>query len=369
MLSHSGPEERLLCSILARGLRRVERVRFPDEPIEWDKFLRLSDRHRVAPTVFRLIARDGAPPVPSPVLAALKQRHDANALSSLRLASLLLEVTRDFGRVGIPILPLKGVSLAVQAYGDLSARYCGDIDVLVAPENLREADAILRASNWQRISNLSHRRIVAPLQDLPNLSYHLSYQRSGSAPLELHFQLNPNPLLLPIDVPAVLERADHIMLGGHEVAVLPRGLNLCFLATHGARHNWKRLLWLMDVALLLDRASDAERESWVREAQAAGVAAPLVQGLVLAHAAFGAPLPEAARRMAASLRVRFMARRAGARLFRSLEDEPDEIAAGLDVGIRLYRMCMSPRAGYHWQEGVRGMQSLWARMTGRGEEP
>ena len=48
----------------------------------------------------------------------------------------------------IPALPLKGVCLAARYYGDVSARYAGDIDLLVPSACLARADAVLRGLGY-----------------------------------------------------------------------------------------------------------------------------------------------------------------------------------------------------------------------------
>ena len=56
----------------------------------------------------------------------------ANALSRVitRMAELQ-RVMEVLGATGVPVLALKGPALAVQAYGDVSLRSYGDVDVLV----------------------------------------------------------------------------------------------------------------------------------------------------------------------------------------------------------------------------------------------
>jgi hypothetical protein len=168
-LPHVGPEERQLCAILARGLRPSGHAPLPDGAVDWPRFLRLADRHRVAAIAFRLLTPDDTARLPGAVIAGLKQRHDLNAIASLRLASVLVEVFRTFGQAGIPVLSLKGAGLALQAYGDLAARHAGDLDILVSPDDLLAADATLRASGWARVSNVDHAPIVAPLLTRPRL--------------------------------------------------------------------------------------------------------------------------------------------------------------------------------------------------------
>jgi hypothetical protein len=368
-IPHVGAEERLLCGLLSRILVHAPHAELVFDGVDWTRFLRLVQRHRVGPSTFRILARHPEIVVPPDVTTTLKLWHDRNALANLRGSVVLVELAEILARHGVVMLPLKGVSLALRTYGDLAARHSGDLDVLVAPADLMRADRVLRETGWTRISNKTHEEIEATLAELPLLSHHLSYRRHGSPALELHFELNPNPRLLPLDIAAAAAKGTRAMIGGHALALLPDGPHLLFLATHGARHNWKRLIWLLDVAVMVDRTDAATVDGWIAEAERLGVAGPLAQGLALAHATLALPLPERIRPRLGSFAVRYMTKRAAGFLFRSLDEEPDEVTAGFDLSIRLYRMCMSPRFAYHWQELVRGGQAVTARLTGRGVDP
>lgn len=368
-IPHVGPDERLLCALLSRLVARGAHPELLVDGVDWPRFLQLVQRHRVAPSLVRMLGQHPEIALPDTVLATLRAWHGRNALANLRGSAILVELSEMFRAQDIVMLPLKGVSLALRAYGDLAARHSGDLDVLVAPEDLIRADHLLRETGWARISNRTHEEIEATVAELPLLSHHLSYRRAGSPALELHFELNPNPKLLPVDVAAAAAEGAAAIIGGRPLVLMPDGLHLLFLATHGARHNWKRLLWLLDVAVMMDRADPATADGWIADAERLGVAGPLAQGLALAHATLGLTLPERIGPRLRTVAVRYMARRAAGRLFRSLEEEPDESTAGFDLSIRLYRMCMSPRLAYHWQELVRGGQAVTARLTGRGIDP
>ena len=58
------------------------------------------------------------------------------------------EVLRALSSAGVRAAPLKGPELAGIIYGDLGARLSGDIDVLVAPEQLGAAVTAVRALGY-----------------------------------------------------------------------------------------------------------------------------------------------------------------------------------------------------------------------------
>jgi hypothetical protein len=57
-------------------------------------------------------------------------------------------LTDRLAALGIPALPLKGPSLAARVHGDVGLRSAGDVDLLVAPADLRRAVGVLCAEGY-----------------------------------------------------------------------------------------------------------------------------------------------------------------------------------------------------------------------------
>jgi hypothetical protein len=61
-----------------------------------------------------------------------------------------LAILTELEQGGIRALPLKGSVLARELYDDVAARTAGDVDILVAPEDLARTVALLEAMDWRR---------------------------------------------------------------------------------------------------------------------------------------------------------------------------------------------------------------------------
>jgi hypothetical protein len=138
-----------LCLLLARGkLSSEERIRalqFLGTPLQWPLLLERAYSHQVYPLVYRNLLDLGFPGVPEEVQAELKGAYLANAFRNQLLAEELTRLLKLLGEAGIPVVPLKGVTLAVSLFGDSAARVCSDIDILVPPgEAVRARNVILR---------------------------------------------------------------------------------------------------------------------------------------------------------------------------------------------------------------------------------
>src|SRR5947207_2914796 len=125
------PEDQL-CLLLARGsLTPREQVRareFLVAPVRWPLLLERAFAHQVYPLLYRNLLDLGFAGVPEVMQADLKGAYFTNGFRNQVLAEELGRLLGLLGEAGIPVTPLKGVSLAQLLYGDPAARVCADID-------------------------------------------------------------------------------------------------------------------------------------------------------------------------------------------------------------------------------------------------
>jgi len=138
-----------LCLLLARGKlsseERARTVQFLATPLQWPLILERAYSHQVYPLLYRNLLELGFPGVPHEVQTELKSAYLANGFRNQLLAEELARLLKLLGEAGIPVIPLKGVTLAQSLFGDPAARVCSDIDILVPPgDAVRARGVILR---------------------------------------------------------------------------------------------------------------------------------------------------------------------------------------------------------------------------------
>jgi hypothetical protein len=241
---------------------------------------------------------------PAALRGPLDEAARANALRALAALRTLHALGEAFGAAGIPWACLKGAVLVARYYGGLPVRHAGDVDVLIAPGALAEADRCLRALGYAPAE-------PAPsgprwLRHVTGPGHEVTYRRPGATPIELHHRLHPNPALIPLRATRLLGGDEHVLIGHVRVPALDPTTEILYLATHGARHAWHRLQWVLDVAMITLQPAAPLAEALV-QARGLGVERPLLDGLLLAHALFGTPLPYgAAHAVRRSRRLRYL---------------------------------------------------------------
>jgi hypothetical protein len=276
------PEFRLFCLALrhpcrseaAAALRR-EIAAGPD----WAALIAGARRHRVAQLLLAGLQASGSTGVPSVVVAELRKQGQDAARRSLAQAAEIGRLARAFSDAGVNVLALKGVVLSAQLYGNGALRDARDIDLLVDPEQVASADAVLAAAGY-RCSNeaLSPRQSGSYRRWIKDVEY---IHVTTGAPVELHCRLCDNANALARDFSALWRQRDEVSVGGATVGTLSRRALALYLCVHGAGHAWERLRWLVDLATLL--AEPGSVDTALESAEAAGLGPAMLHAVMLAH--------------------------------------------------------------------------------------
>ena len=289
------PELRLLLACARKTLRPVDAERIAElcrESLDWPEFQHLVVRHRVAPLVWQSLKRTGHAAMPDEVACQLRHIVEYNTLNALKQTAELVRLLRRFEAADIRVLPLKGSTLAVQAYEELKLRHVGDLDLLVDPASLWEADRILKDAGYLRTIpeyTLSRGQAAAYMKIRKDFTY---TQPERAIYVELHWRLNQNAHLLPLGLDELWPVREFVIFGSDRVAAMPRQELLLYLCAHGAHTGWFRLKWLCDIAELIREDSGLDMTQLIVRARDLGVTRMLFQGILLAHKMLDVPLPD-----------------------------------------------------------------------------
>ena len=258
----------------------------------------LTHSHGVTPLLRRI---NGEPPEPDQLNRALSQLAE-----TVRLARL-------FEAAGIRLLALKGSLLALRLYGDVALRASGDIDLLVAPDDVPAAVTLLETAGYgnrqPQIPLTGHRwKVFARHRhELKMVRHNLK--------VEVHWRLAPDVRLLPLAFDDLWARRYYQVVGGTAIATLGEEDLALHLIVHVTREFWTRLKWVDDLVRLFAPLDAATTERLVARFAEVGLDRPLAIGYGLLWNLFGLPLPPAivailtkdpkARAMLARLMIRY----------------------------------------------------------------
>jgi hypothetical protein len=317
------------CSMWPPSNNRIEAIRnAANGPLDWDRFLHLAMRHDVMGLVHDGLRRAQIA-VPSRIAQAIRIEAEAALRQTLALTAEAARLQSLFAEAKVPIMFIKGITLAILAYGRLGMRNSMDVDFLVPPESLSKAIAIVEGAGYIRcnppasISNSQLRMLTATRKDL---GY---FHAEKKLMIELHWRLLRNRhFLIETSIPGSPRFVP--ITKNIKLLTLDRDELFTYLCAHGAIHLWHQLKWLADIGALLADTSPVRLEQLYEEAKSKGAGRAAAQAILLCNRLLGTRVPsELITRLQRRLTVRWLEAIAlKAVAAGNSEIEPDETVYG-----------------------------------------
>jgi hypothetical protein len=258
-------------------------------PLDWDNIIGLARRHGVVSLLYRNLYSAFHAHVPPGVLDTLKHYVQDNARRNLLLTSKLTQILTRFEREQIPVMPFKGPALAMELYGDVAMREFVDLDVLVHESDVPAAREALKALGYIQDDDYGDKEEHDQAHDLYN---HFFTAPDGTHAVELHWRLAKPHFAHLSHTFSFWEDCEPARFFNMTIR-RPRPENmLMYLCAHGARHRWRRLAWLVDLAEFLCVYPALNWEYILEQSARQRRTRVLLIGLALAHELFGTELPE-----------------------------------------------------------------------------
>jgi len=320
--------------------------------LDWTLVERLARRHRIEALVWAALKAAGVD-VPDASAQALGRHAAGVAAQNLMMLAESLRLRDRFAASQVPLLFVKGLTLAQLAYGTPSLKAGWDIDILVEPARVEEGGAVLAELGYERIiPEPSGRR-----DELARWHRHMKESvwrhPAKGVHVELHTALVNSPLLLagldPFRATGPVE-----LRPGAALTTLGRDELFAYLCVHGASSAWFRLKWLADLAALIAGNSRDELQRLYEESQALGAGRAADQALLLCNLLLDVELgPEFRNQLKSRPVSRWLVRQALKALAgKGIDRELDEIRLGT-LPIHLSQYALLPGWRYKADEAHR----------------
>lgn len=212
--------------------------------MDWKVFVELAFHHRVFPLLYLKLKENKD--VPFDVIEALSRKYKQNAFTMMKLTAEMARISECLTQHHIHSLFLKGPILASNLYGDLSYRTSTDLDMLVPLADLDKVNDILVGQGY--VKEEDHEDFLGTWKWR---NHHVAYFHSQTGvKVEVHWRLSPGPGKEP-SFKELWNRKSKTNYMNIPVYHLGKVDLFLFLVSHGARHGWFRLRWLVDIDRLL----------------------------------------------------------------------------------------------------------------------
>ncbi len=221
--------------------------------IDWDRVLVIAADWDVEPVVLSNLSRLFSSAMPEDVRSRVQLRETEVRGWAIAKSLVTAELAMSLESAGVQTIVLKGPTVGLLAYGDVSMRTFSDIDLLVRPDDLAATIMHLISRGYKRDYDISLE---------PTLKEHLHALEfsDGKHKVEVHPALLPRHLHFDIGWSEIISRSQRLSIGNGEVSALASDQMLVFLCAHGAKHMWSGARWIADVANLIGRLSNDDVE-------------------------------------------------------------------------------------------------------------
>lgn len=290
--SFPSPELALLleCARLRLDEAAGERIRaLVAGPLDWELLHALAVEHGVFPLLSLHLRGVAGNILPSASLAKMSELSRSHSILCLSFVAELFHILEIFRAAGIPAVPYKGPVLAAQAYGDPALRVFSDLDLILRHSDVARACGLLAEHGYQS-------QIPLAAVSAGRVPGQFPFARQGSrVHLELHTERTLRYFPRRLNLEEMLRRLQSISVNGREVLTFSAEDTLSLLCVHGSKHFWERLMWIADIAALLQRSQGLNWQLCLAQARLLGARRMVHLGVLLAENLLQASPPEALR--------------------------------------------------------------------------
>jgi hypothetical protein len=256
----------------------------------WELLLGIAEQQGVLPLLCQTLSLVSNE-VPAESMRALDERYQSNLHKSLFLAREMIRILEQLEGAGVEVMPYKGVALAEAAYGDMALRQSGDIDLLVRAADLTRIKTAVGALGY-----VPHLQLSAAEERAYLLSgYECAFDGpAGRNLLEVQWAIQPRFYAVDLSLEDLFQRSVTVRVAGRAMKTLSPEDQILVLSVHAAKHVWGRLIWLRDIAQIIE--TPGLNWNWlIAQARALGMTRILWVTLLLVDRLLGLPVPDPCR--------------------------------------------------------------------------
>jgi len=338
------PEWSLLLAAASASHRKERLQVLLQSPLRWEVVLDLADRQGVEQLLYQALS-DFKPLIPCEYFNFLAQKYQTNVHKSLMLSRELIRIVDELSALEIEVMPYKGLALSEAVYGDMALRQSGDIDLLVRAADLaRIRGALAKLGFTQQLQ-------WSPAEERSYLKSGYECVFDGTAGrnlLELQWAIQPAFYAVDFDMEGLFRRGITVQVAGHAMKTPSREDLFILLSLHAAKHVWGRLIWLCDLARIVEISALDWNQIGIT-AKSLGIQRILRIALLLANRLLHTPIPaEAESKIPETKHSRLIAKEIERQI---LEDGGCDIAS-----LAYFRLMLGLRE--RWQDRVRLLTRL-----------
>ncbi len=223
------------------------------------------------------------------ILPQLKMYYTKIAQRNMLMSAELICIIKLLKENNIKALAFKGPTLAQMAYGDITLRQFGDLDILIRKEDQAKMIDILNQKHYipEIVLKEGTKEIFFSAVNVIGLQH-----PSNGVFTEVHWELLSKNYAINWEEKIIWKHPTFIHINQVAIPVLPTEQLILYLCAHGSKHLFERLEWICDIDKTIKENPNIDWEYLLKEADNLGIRRMLFLGLTLSQQFFRLILPE-----------------------------------------------------------------------------
>ncbi|MDM5262625.1 nucleotidyltransferase family protein [Sulfurovum sp. XTW-4] len=262
------------------------------ERFDLNALISLANQHGVLPLVYKTMKKIVVddPNFIQHFLSELKPYYMSIVQRNMLMTTELINIIKLLRENQMEAIAFKGPTLSQKAYGDITLRQFGDLDILIKRSDVSTMIGLLIAEGYVPQLELDTKLKETFLNALNVIGF---YKNTSNILIEVHWELLSKNYAIAWDEDALWgQKRESITINKFSLQVLPCEEQLLYLCTHGSKHLFERLEWICDIDRYIKVNPDINWTYLLNEAKKRGIKRMLYLGLTLCQHFFRLELPE-----------------------------------------------------------------------------
>ena len=228
--------------------------------------------------------------VPNYILDKLQSYFNENVCNNLLLAGELIKILKLLKNENVDAIPYKGPILAVLAYGNVSFRQFGDLDIFIPKKNVQKAVKILNSNGYISQMNLNNS------QEIAFFKYQREYKLiniKSKTSIEIKWKFPVSSFSFKSNFEDIICNSEFELIDffNFPIFTLSNEDLILILCIHNAGHYWLKLKWICDISEFIRANNNLKWSLIIDKANKLGIIRILYINLALSKELLGLKLP------------------------------------------------------------------------------
>ena len=208
---------------------------------------------------------------------------------NMLMTAELITITKLLNQHKIKTIAFKGPVLSQMAYGDITLRQYGDIDILIRKKDRFNMINILENKGYIPEIVLKNSTKETFFNAVNVIAF---YNKSIGIRIEIHWELLSKNYAINWHEKVLWKDTKSIQVNNNKIDILSMELHLLYICVHSAKHLYERIEWICDIDRLINTNPNIDWQYILKEAKNMGITRMLYLGLALCKELFDLKIPE-----------------------------------------------------------------------------